>query len=178
MQIRVTPGPGTRGALAKLSPESAALAVHEGGRDWAAVLERAVKEQTPGTGPGRTGATRRGWVTSVERDGDNTIVGLSNPLPTAVYLEYGTGIYGPTGRRIFPKTKKALAFKAITGARILGVRTGRMLKSPKMMTGMFVRRSIAGMRPQRPLALGFQKSAGSWPELLAKRIELMFGGGK
>lgn len=64
--------------------------------------------------------------------GKPTSTGVRISMPYyAEYLEYGTGIYGPKKQRIYPKTKKALAFgKDIGGGK-----------------KEYVFRSVAGMRP-------------------------------
>jgi len=55
----------------------------------------------------------------------------------ALYLEYGTGLYGPKKKIIVPKNKKALAWGKTVGA----TPDGTPMKE-------FVRRSIKGMTPR------------------------------
>lgn len=52
------------------------------------------------------------------------------------FVEHGTGIYGPRGQRIRPRSAKALAWtpKTVTGRPVKGA-------------GKIVRRSVAGQRP-------------------------------
>ncbi len=54
-------------------------------------------------------------------------VEVGTNLPYARWLQQGTGIYGPTGERIFPKTKKALAFNGFVVRSIKGTPPRRFL---------------------------------------------------
>lgn len=76
------------------------------------------------------GSKRTGKIFDIRYKLLNGEIEISFPKH-AQYLEYGTGIYGPKKQRIYPKTKKALAF-------------GKDLGGGKKE---FVFRSVAGMRP-------------------------------
>ena len=63
---------------------------------------------------------------------------ISSNIPYALYLEVGTGIFGPKKQRITPKTKKALAWGKDLGT---SEKTGAVKKE-------FVRTSVAGIKPR------------------------------
>ncbi len=69
-------------------------------RDFAFLLHRKLVENSPVD----TGRLRNSWT--VEKQGTDWYVGTN--LPYALYLELGTGIYGPKRRPIRPKRAKAL----------------------------------------------------------------------
>lgn len=73
-------------------------------------------------------------VHATEHNGEPA-VRIGSNRRKAVWVHEGTGIYGPRGVRIVPKTRKALAFS--------GKRYGK---------GRIVVRSVKGMRPNHFLA--------------------------
>lgn len=54
------------------------------------------------------GKLRGSWIGKLSR----TRLTLTNSRNYAVFVEKGTGIFGPRGHRIFPKSAKVLHFKA------------------------------------------------------------------
>jgi phage gpG-like protein len=99
------PRPGlTRAALVVL--KAARERIKSGGPGWAPNVTgtpllfktgRLINSLTLG-GPGN----------EADYNGNSMTVGTN--LPYARYLQEGTGVYGPTGRRIVPKSGKVLAF--------------------------------------------------------------------
>lgn len=77
----------------------------------------------------------------------------------ARYVEYGTGIYGPKGARIVPKTAKALAWKSVA-AKMYGVAGGRI--GPGFNVGMVL------------LASGVSKRKGKIVANAARNTYLVF----
>lgn len=67
-------------------------------------LTALVKKETPVD----FGKLRGSWIPKLE----NTRLRLINSRNYAVFVEKGTGIFGPRGHRIFPKTAKVLHFTA------------------------------------------------------------------
>jgi len=67
-------------------------------------LTTEVKRETPVD----TGKLRNSWTPRVS----NHRLTLTNSRNYAVFVEKGTGIFGPRGHRIFPKSAKVLHFKA------------------------------------------------------------------
>lgn len=72
-------------------------------------------------------------------------VGVGSAVEYAIHT-LGTGIYGPSGQRIRPTQKKALAF-TVRGAKGAGSKRGHRAK------GGFVFRSVAGSPPRLILPL-------------------------
>lgn len=67
-------------------------------------LTTEVKRETPVD----TGKLRNSWTPHIS----NHRLTLTNSRNYAVFVEKGTGIFGPRGHRIFPKSAKVLHFKA------------------------------------------------------------------
>ena len=76
--------------------------------NWAGVLANYAKQNAPWDD--RTGHTRQGIHSGVDKDGDRFVMYLSHGQATGKYLEEGTGLYGPYQKPyvIKPKNKKAL----------------------------------------------------------------------
>jgi phage gpG-like protein len=90
-----------------------------------------IKSGGPGWPPNHTGTPllfKTGRLMNsltVNVDGDTAEVGTN--VFYARWLQEGTGIYGPTGQRIFPKTKKALAWDGHVVRSIAGMQPRRFL---------------------------------------------------
>ncbi|MFI7278507.1 hypothetical protein [Streptomyces sp. NPDC049879] len=86
--------------------------------------------------PKRTGATARSFHSDIEIRPNRQIRGrVFSDDPVVQYLEQGTGLYGPRGRRITPRTSKALRFEL--GGQVIFAKSVRgMRKQP------FMRRSL------------------------------------
>jgi len=74
-----------------------------------------------------------------EVKGDKIIISL--PI-YALYLEYGTGLYGPEHHRIYPKTKKALHWIGKGGGDVFAASTAGMHPQP------FIRNTLYHKLPQ------------------------------
>jgi len=83
---------------------------------------------------GKTTHLRRGWK-QTRSDGKGFRIS-----PSVTYAKYtkGTGLWGPSRKRIVPKTKKALAFSAV-----IGKTKGGKWKSKKLFM-----RSVKGSPPR------------------------------
>jgi hypothetical protein len=68
-------------------------------------------------------------------------------IPYGPYVEYGTGLFGPYKRRIFPRTKKALSWIPETRGRY---QAGRYIRGSR--GNRITVRSIAGMKPRPYMA--------------------------
>lgn len=103
--------------------------------------------------PRKTGQARRSW--GIERVNENTWKIVSNKNAAEKYvpfLNFGTGIYGPKGTPITPKTKKMLVFPIIKGNKIKswvsaksvkGIRAYNMIGKNTADIMAFLRLSVA-----------------------------------
>ena len=84
--------------------------------------------QNPATSYRRTGTLGRSITASkVDRSGQMYRMTVGTNKAYARYVEEGTGIYGPKGAPITPKSAKALAWRSTRGR--LGGRRGKMIAS-------------------------------------------------
>jgi HK97 gp10 family phage protein len=125
----------------------------------------------------RTGTLGRSIAVSEPRAGEGgTFVEVGTNLHYAKYVEYGTGIYGPKGQPITPKTAKALAWRSVGGgakmiAFGLAMRKGKAVRAQKRDVYMNFAKSVKGMKPWH-----FMEKAFTDPESEAyfkQRIEAM-----
>lgn len=80
-----------------------------------------------------TGALRSSINTQLGSANGMPIVRVGTNLYYAIFVHEGTGVYGPTGRPIKPRTAKMLSWKAKSGKRVFA-------------------RQVLGMKPNRFLA--------------------------
>jgi hypothetical protein len=127
----------------------------------AAILEAKVletlKEKTP---KGPSGQLRRSWKVTDRRTlptpkGVSIKFTVTNPTEYGVWVNDGTGIYGPTRKRIRPKTAKVLRWKGSDGGP--GGTSGgyvyrSSVKGQKKHKG-FVEDAIASLRRSYPSAI-------------------------
>jgi hypothetical protein len=93
--------------------------------------------------PKRSGDTSRSFRSDVTVRPNRRVVGrVYSDDPVVTYLEKGTGLYGPRGRRIVPRNARALRFEV--GGQVI------------------FRRSVRGMRPQ-PFMRRSLEIASPWP---------------
>jgi len=117
--------------------------VHQMGTEGAKTLMKAaitnsvnkIQSNARELAPHRTGALQRSIQTQV----DYPVGTVSVEEKYGQWIESGTGIYGPTGQRIQPKSAKVLAWQGATG--------------------MMFARSIKGMKPRPFFKPGVEKSA-------------------
>jgi len=88
-----------------------------------------------------TGLLRSSINTQLVSQGGKISVRVGTNVFYAVYVHDGTGIYGPKGTYIYPKTKKFLSWKPKSGGRIFAKR-------------------VRGMRPNRFLADAIDAAKG------------------
>lgn len=149
--------------------------------------------QNPNTTYRRTGTLGRSIaVSEVQSSGQGLFVEVGTNKHYAPYVEYGTGIYGPKGREIVPKTAKALAWRALA-ARMYGVkggkigpgfgnatlialgtslRKGKVRRNAKRDVYMIFAKSVKGMQPWHYMEKAFKA-----PDSLAyfkQRAEQMY----
>lgn len=75
--------------------------------DRAAVIAR---DDTRAAASRRTGALADGIDISPAQGSPLVISTITSAAPYSQYQDEGTGVYGPTGTRIFPRSAKALVF--------------------------------------------------------------------
>lgn len=129
----------------------------------------------------RTGTTRR----TIRMDVRDAVGGISGRVGileataqsrVALYLERGTGIYGPKGQRIYPTHAKFLRWPAggKGEVRLTGTHTTAHAKSGNAQFSFA--RSIAGMRAQPFMQPAIEEAEATyWPEVLREVRELAFG---
>ncbi|MDU5945458.1 MAG: tartrate dehydratase [Paenibacillus macerans] len=96
----------------------------------------------------RTGHTRQGIQggADVRRNGDDrmAVVYLAHTMRSGLYLETGTGLYGPKKREIKPKHKKALRFP-VGGGQYVIARSVKGMK-PRPIIKPTVQRHVSTLR--------------------------------
>lgn len=105
-------------------------------------LALSVTEEAKQRAPRRTGNLARTIRVRTVTAREAVVVASANYAP---FVEYGTGIYGPTGQRIRPKAKKVLAWR--TGAVRLSGRS--RTRNGQQLAGWAFARSVKGS-PARP----------------------------
>lgn len=77
-----------------------------------------------------TGFLRSSINTQLISQGGKISVRVGTNAVYALYVHDGTGIYGPKGSYIYPKTKKYLSWKPKSGGRIFAKRVRGMKPNP------------------------------------------------
>ncbi len=107
----------------KLSPTSYQVALKQGMTNAVVFLEGAIKKRAP---VGKTGQLRARFTHIVSSDGKEGEVGSNTSY--GPFVEFGTGVYIGRGR-IYPKTKKALAWDNTVRRSIAGMKGRFFVKS-------------------------------------------------
>lgn len=92
---------------------------------------------------GESGRLRNTRDSGVRDEGSRLVGFVEFTVDYAIFVMKGTGIYGPTGRRIRPKTAKALAFRV----------NGQLVFA----------KSVRGTRPNPFLVEALKLGAAPWP---------------
>ena len=71
-------------------------------------MVKIVKEETP---VGKTKKLIGGIQSYVEQSGSDFSIGVESTAPHTIFVIEGTGIYGPGGGRIYPRSAQALRFE-------------------------------------------------------------------
>lgn len=116
----------------------------------------------------RTGTLGRSiTVSQPQATGNALYVEVGTNIPYARYVEEGTGIYGPKGQKIKPKSAKVLAWRS-TGAGLfsgsrsvliaagISKRKGRIVSNAKRDIYLNFARSVRGMRPWHYMQNAFE----------------------
>lgn len=127
---------------------------------------------------------RQAWNAEV-KDGEPIQASIFNLLPRAVWVERGTGIFGPLHKKITPKTGKVLAFhwgKGVAAATRMAQRpSARKVGKARMAaydaTLMF-RASVKGMKAQPMFKPAYEKVAPLVSEIFGQAIERAMLGDK
>lgn len=107
-----------------------------------------------------TGQHRASLEVTQARVGSLILTRIGSPLQTYIYLEIGTGIYGPKHRRIRPVSKKVLRFKP---GRVKGpTGRGRRGTSPERRGGWVYAKSVAGI-PGGHMLVNALRNKTPWP---------------
>ena len=102
----------------------------------------AVRNHAARNTPVDTGQHRASIEVTQARVGSTIVTRVGSPLQTFVYLEKGTGIYGPKHARIKPVSKKVLRFQP--GRKKGPSRRGRRGTSPEKRGGWVYAKSVKG----------------------------------
>jgi hypothetical protein len=180
VELRLEIEPKTREALARLTPEGAAIATREALKAWAPELRRVLAVNSPGSKPGNTGAYRRAWDVRVV--GDN-VVAIANRSGHAIYVEEDTKAH-----RIEPIRASILRWRVAAG-RVSAARASRVYTVTKAMrkrvaagkakAGDWIFAKVVhhpGTRGQHVLQRSLNETAPRLLDLLFQRINGAFGG--
>lgn len=117
-------------------------------------------QQNPQTTYRRTGTLGRSIaVGDVKGDASALRVQVGTNLHYAPYVEYGTGIYGPKGQPIRPKTAKVLAWRATGGALArAGLKGGKLIAM-----GVALRKGRARRWKKHDIYMMFARSVKGFP---------------
>lgn len=177
MPVEITQRPPSAAELRRIVHAEAAVCLRETGRY---VQAKAAKypPKADSSSYRRTGTLGRSIaVGPVTQDAGSMYVEVGTNVHYAKYVEYGTGIYGPNGVPIRPKTAKVLAWRS-TGAGMklvamgVSMRRGKLARNQQRDQYMIFAREVKGMRPWH-----FMQNAFESPETEAyykARIEQMF----
>lgn len=123
-------------------------------------IGNAVRNHAARNTPVDTGQHRASIEVTQAREGNTIVTRVGSPLPTFIYLEVGTGIYGPKHKRIVPVSKSVLRFKA-GRAKGPGRRRGRGSSPEKRGPWVFAR-SVKGS-PGGHMLVNALKARTPWP---------------
>lgn len=96
------------------------------------------------TAPVDEGRLKNARNSGVRDEGTRLVGFVEFTVNYAIYVTKGTGIYGPRGRKITPKTAKALVFRAPNGDLVYA-------------------KSVKGIRPNPFLVNALRAGSGGWP---------------
>lgn len=113
---------------------------------------RAIRVQTAAVrlAPVDRGRLRQSITHEIRTTPTGLVARIGTNLPYARYVHDGTGIYGPTGQPIRPKTAKVLAWptRGITSVRASSIPgRGPVVSRSQTATGMAFARSVKGVPP-------------------------------
>lgn len=101
-----------------------------------------VRNEAARNTPVDTGQHRASLEVTQAREGNKIVTRVGSPLPTWIYLEKGTGIYGPKKKLIYPVSKKVLRFKP---GRFIGpLPKGKRGKSPEKRGAWIFSKHVKG----------------------------------
>ena len=98
------------------------------------------------------GTLRASITFDVRVEGGRVVGRVGSPLPYAIHVHEGTGIYGPTGRPITPRNARVLRWpvRATSSSRPSSVPgRGRVTSKSLTPTGFAFARSVKGAPPRR-----------------------------
>lgn len=118
---------------------------------WRDVTTRArwVQQEARRKAPTDTGTLKRSIIVEVGLVGDVPVAAIGTNLSYALWVHEGTGIYGPRGTPIVPRTAKALRwpikFRTITKGKNAGKRARIRYKAGQTMNYGYAK-SVRGVR--------------------------------
>lgn len=118
---------------------------------WAEDAGRRVVNAAKARAPVDNGRLRSSISATLELNPTTCILRVGSDVPYARYVEEGTGIYGPRGRRITPVRRQALKFP----------RPRSWGAGPSNAGGFVFRRSVAGSPPNPFLADALEEVFGA-----------------
>lgn len=119
-----------------------------------------VRNEAARNTPVDTGVHRASIEVTQHREGPLIRTSIGSRMPTFIYLEVGTGIYGPKHKRIYPVSKKVLRFKSGRGVNPLPA--GKRGTSPEKRGGWVFARSVKGS-PAHHMLVNALISQTDWP---------------
>lgn len=130
----------------------------------------------------RTGTLGRSIAVGTPQAGyGGMYVEVGTNIHYAKYVEYGTGIYGPRGTPIKPKTAKVLAWRSTgrpvaSGFKVIAMgirkRKGKISHNKAKDTYMNFAMEVKGMRPWHFMQKAFEDPASA--EYFKARVAVMF----
>lgn len=121
--------------------------------------------------PFRTGTLRRSITSHVARTGSIITGTVGTVIFYGLYLEEGTGLFGPLHRKIVPTRAQALRWPAGGGAGTAGpgfTLAGRRRSGKAGANAQYMfRRSVKGIRPRRFFEAGVLAGRAHWDREIA-----------
>jgi hypothetical protein len=119
-----------------------------------------VRNEAARNTPVDTGQHRASLEVTQARVGNYIVTRVGSPLDTFIYLEKGTGLFGPKGQVIRPVSKKVLRFKA---GRFIGpLPRGQRGRSPEKRGGWIFAKYVKGS-PRHDMLVNALKDMTPYP---------------
>jgi HK97 gp10 family phage protein len=161
--------------LSNQTPQAVRDAYFEAARLQMESAMQYVEDSMRTLAPSRTGDLRRRMTHIVRTVGDNTIQGqVGTSAFYGIYVDQGTGIYGPRRSRIYPTRAKAFRFPEPGNASF--TLAGRQRKGNAGANARYVfARSIRGTPAQHFVQRAVDGTMDRWQQELAKIPEVAQG---
>ena len=125
---------------------------------WAADMGRKVVNEAKTRAPVDTGRLRSSIAYTVHVEPTAVRLRVGSQMPYARYVDEGTGIFGPTGQRIYPVRRRAMKFPTPQSS---GAFRGRNRRRSQRNRGVVFAKSVAGMPPRPYLTAALEAVFGA-----------------